>query len=103
MQVRCGIDLGTTYSSISWFDPYNNRVDTIDLESADGAKVLRSVVYYPGSNQPVVVGEAAIARAYELAKTATTIRASITGTAGLAGLLSAPRPSAAVIFSGSDL
>jgi threonine synthase len=51
----------------------------------------------------LVVGEAAIARAYELAKTATAIRASITGTAGLAGLLAAPSPSAAIVFSGSDL
>ncbi|HEX3990748.1 MAG TPA: Hsp70 family protein, partial [Acetobacteraceae bacterium] len=59
MPVRCGIDLGTTYSSISWFDPYNNRVDTIDLETADGAKVIRSVVYYPGQGDPVVVGETA--------------------------------------------
>jgi len=51
----------------------------------------------------LVVGEAAIARAYELAKTATAIRASITGTAGLAGLLAAPSPSAAIVFSGGDL
>ena len=50
----------------------------------------------------LVVGEAAIARAYELAKAATAIRASITGTAGLAGLLAAPRPSAAIVFSGGD-
>jgi molecular chaperone DnaK (HSP70) len=35
MPVRCGIDLGTTYSSISWFDPYSNRVDAINLDSAD--------------------------------------------------------------------
>lgn len=59
MPVRCGIDLGTTFSSISWFDPYNNRVDTIDLETADGAKVVRSVVYYPGASNPIVVGETA--------------------------------------------
>lgn len=51
----------------------------------------------------LVVGESAIARAYELAKTSTTIRASVTGTAGLAGLLAAPSPSAAIVFSGSDL
>jgi threonine synthase len=51
----------------------------------------------------LVVGEAAIARAYELAKTGTAIRASITGTAGLAGLLAAPSQSAAIVFSGSDL
>src|SRR4051794_13427517 len=59
MPVRAGIDLGTTYSAISWFDPYNNRVDTCDLETADGAKVVRSVVYYPGPGQPPVVGETA--------------------------------------------
>ncbi len=59
MPVRCGIDLGTTYSAISWYDGFNNRVDTIDLESADGAKILRSVVYYPGGGHPPVVGDAA--------------------------------------------
>lgn len=51
----------------------------------------------------LVVGEAAIARAYELAKSGTAIRASITGTAGLAGLLAAPSQTAAVILSGSDM
>lgn len=59
MAVRCGIDLGTTYSAISWYDGYNNRVDTIDLESADGAKVIRSVVYYPGAGDAPVVGDTA--------------------------------------------
>lgn len=59
MSVRCGIDLGTTYSSISWFDSYNNRVETIDLNTADGAKSIRSVVYYPEGEQPPVVGETA--------------------------------------------
>ena len=59
MAVRCGIDLGTTYSAISWYDAYNNRADTIDLETADGGKVLRSVVYYPGPGQLPVVGDAA--------------------------------------------
>ncbi len=59
MAVRCGIDLGTTYSSISWFDSYNNRVDTIDLEAADQAKVIRSVVYYPDGDQSPVVGPTA--------------------------------------------
>jgi molecular chaperone DnaK len=58
MGVRCGIDLGTTYSAISWYDTYNTRVDTIDLESADGAKTVRSVVYYPAGG-PTVVGDAA--------------------------------------------
>ncbi len=59
MAVRCGIDLGTTYSAISWYDPYNNRAVTIDLDTADGAKVIRSVVYFPGPGQPAVVGETA--------------------------------------------
>jgi len=58
MGVRCGIDLGTTYSAISWYDSYNTRVDTIDLESADGAKTIRSVIYYPAGGPPVV-GDAA--------------------------------------------
>jgi molecular chaperone DnaK len=34
-------------------------VDTIDLESADGLKVMRSVVYYPGPGQAPVVGDTA--------------------------------------------
>lgn len=61
MAVRCGIDLGTTYSSVSYFDTYNNnnRVDTVDLETADGSNIIRSVVYYPGGGQPPVVGETA--------------------------------------------
>src|ERR1051326_1238075 len=59
MAVRCGIDLGTTYSSISWFNSYNNRVETVDLEPADGLKIVRSVVYYPEGGQPVVVGNTA--------------------------------------------
>jgi len=59
MPLACGIDLGTTYSAISWYDSYNNRVDTLDLESADGDRVLRSVVYYPGEGEPAVVGQTA--------------------------------------------
>ena len=59
MGLRCGIDLGTTYSAISWYDDFNVRVDTIDLESADGQRVIRSVVYYPGPGHPPVVGEPA--------------------------------------------
>jgi threonine dehydratase len=51
----------------------------------------------------IVVHEAAIARAYEFAKTDTAISASTTGTAGLAGLLAEPSQSAAVVFSGSNL
>jgi molecular chaperone DnaK len=59
MPVRAGIDLGTTYSAVSWFDVLNNRVDTINLDSADGERMIRSVVFYPGPGQPPVVGEPA--------------------------------------------
>lgn len=58
--IRCGIDLGTTFSAISWYDVANQRVETIDLvECSDGAKMVRSVVYYPGAGQVPVVGETA--------------------------------------------
>jgi molecular chaperone DnaK len=60
MAKRCGIDLGTTFTSISYFDQDYDRVDTIDLvESADGQKILRSVVYFPGPGESPVVGTAA--------------------------------------------
>lgn len=53
----CGIDLGTTYSSVACYLPENRRVENIDLY-ADGGQTLRSVVYFePGGN--VIVGEAA--------------------------------------------
>ncbi|MBI3248837.1 MAG: Hsp70 family protein [Deltaproteobacteria bacterium] len=58
MSVRCGIDLGTTYSALSWYDPDNRRVETVDLDTADGGRILRSVVFYEPGGQ-VVVGEAA--------------------------------------------
>jgi molecular chaperone DnaK len=56
-----GIDLGTTYSAISWYDAENQRrlVNIELVEAADGAKEIRSVVYYPGPGQPPVVGETA--------------------------------------------
>ena len=61
-----GIDLGTTYSSVSWFDEVNGRVVTIELvNAADGQKIIRSVVYFPQGGAPVV-GETAwnVARAH---------------------------------------
>ena len=73
----------------------------LDDETYDWWEVAKGMRATGGS--PLVVDEAAIARAYELAKTHTAIRASTTGTAGLAGLLAAPSQSAAVVFSGSDL
>jgi molecular chaperone DnaK len=58
MNIRCGIDLGTTYSAISYYDEDNHRVETIDLEHADGQRIIPSVVFFePGGN--VIVGEPA--------------------------------------------
>lgn len=60
MTVRCGIDLGTTYSAISWYDEFNNRLENIELtDLSDGQKTVRSVVYYPGEGQEPVVGDTA--------------------------------------------
>lgn len=58
MSIRCGIDLGTTYSAISWYDADNRRVETIDLEHADGSNIIASVVYFEDGGN-VIVGEAA--------------------------------------------
>ncbi|MFO1432362.1 MAG: Hsp70 family protein [Candidatus Competibacteraceae bacterium] len=58
MSIRCGIDLGTTYSAISWYDADNRRVETIDLEHADGHNIIPSVVYFEAGGN-IVVGEAA--------------------------------------------
>ncbi|HTN52781.1 MAG TPA: pyridoxal-phosphate dependent enzyme [Anaeromyxobacter sp.] len=53
---------------------------------------------------PVVVGEELIARAHDLAARHTALRASATGTAGLAGVLAAPPPEGrtVVILSGVE-
>ncbi len=58
MSICCGIDLGTTYSAVSFYDSYNRRVDTIDLEHADGMESIPSVVYFEAGGN-VVVGDAA--------------------------------------------
>lgn len=52
MPQRLGIDLGTTFSSVSYYE--NNRIESIDLESADNSKTLPSIVYYPKDGDPVV-------------------------------------------------
>jgi len=59
MGIRCGIDLGTTFSAITYFDSYNNRIEKIDLEHADGGNIMHSMVYYPGNGQEPVVGSTA--------------------------------------------
>src|SRR5262245_6527314 len=59
MTIRCGIDLGTTYSAISYYDENIGRVETASLPHADGGESIPSVVYYEtGGN--VVVGDAAL-------------------------------------------
>ncbi len=56
-----------------------------------------------GGGRPVVVGEAGLARANELAHAHTAICVSATGSAGLAGLLASPAAgSSLVIFSGTE-
>ncbi len=59
MTKRYGIDLGTTYSTISWYDDSRQEVKPLPLESEDGETTsLRSVVYYPTEGTSVV-GEVA--------------------------------------------
>ena len=60
MTTYCGIDLGTTYSAISFYDQFNNRVDTMNLDTADGLQTLPSVVYYPDGGEVPVVGDSAL-------------------------------------------
>lgn len=59
MNRRCGIDLGTTYSAISWYDDFNHSVVTIDLETADGKAIIPSVVYYETAGN-IIIGESAL-------------------------------------------
>jgi len=102
-----GVELGDAVRYRSRFmwpwasTPASAASGILDDETYDWWEAAKGVRETDGD--ALVVDEAAIARAYELAKTCTTIRASSTGTAGLAGLLAAPSLSAAVVFSGSDL
>jgi threonine synthase len=74
----------------------------LDDETYDWWEAVKGVRNSGG--EIVVVDEKTILQAFELARSHTTIRASATGTAGLAGLLAsgAGGESAAVIFTGSD-
>lgn len=102
-----GVELGDAVRYRSRFmwpwcsTPASAASGILDDETYDWWEAAKGVRETGGD--ALVVDEAAIARAYELAKTCTAIRASTTGTAGLAGLLAAPSQSAVVIFSGSDL
>lgn len=52
MPQKLGIDLGTTFSTVSYYE--NGRIESVDLESADNSKTLPSIVYYPKDGDPVV-------------------------------------------------
>ncbi|HKS84740.1 MAG TPA: pyridoxal-phosphate dependent enzyme [Pseudolabrys sp.] len=82
--------------------PSSAATGILDDETYDWWEALKGVRDTGGS--VLVVEEATIVRAYELARLHTTIRASVTATAGLAGTISAgiAGETAAVIFSGSD-
>ena len=74
----------------------------LDDETYDWLPVLRAM---DGGGSPIVVSENYITEANTLARTATGINASPTGTAGLAGLMSSidaidPDERVAVVFSG---
>jgi threonine synthase len=75
----------------------------LDDETYDWIPVVRALI--EGNGASIVVNEARIHEANELARTTTGINASFTGTSGLAGLLAArddiaPSERVAVIFSG---
>lgn len=73
----------------------------LDDETYDWLEIVAAMRATGG--RTVVVGEDAVARAFDLGRDATSIRASATGTAGLAGILTdPPRGSAAVVFSGVE-
>lgn len=71
----------------------------LDDETYDWFELVKAMRSTGG--ETVVADETAVERAYELARTHTRIRASATGTAGLAGALMKPAEgAAAVVFSG---
>lgn len=73
----------------------------LDDETCDWFEIVRATQATGG--QALVVNEDAVARAYGLGQDCTSIRAFATGTARLAGVITAPpSESAAIIFSGVD-
>ena len=62
---KFGIDLGTTYSSIGWYNPETHQVQVAMLDSAiAGAHLLPSAVYVESPGH-VVVGPSAINAGHE--------------------------------------
>jgi threonine synthase len=73
----------------------------LDDETYDWLEIARAMRSSGGA--PIVVREEVVERAHALARAHTSIRASPTGTAGLAGVLAErPSGSAAVVFSGVE-
>lgn len=74
----------------------------LDDETYDWLEIVRAMRQSGGF--PVVVDEPVLAQAYDQGRRLTGIRASATGTAGLAGMIASPLEggSAAVIFSGIE-
>jgi len=56
---KFGIDLGTTYSSIGWFDLDTRQIQIGELDSAQGTKLLPSAVFVERADN-IVVGTAAV-------------------------------------------
>jgi molecular chaperone DnaK len=58
MSLKVGIDLGTTYSAVSYYD--NGKVETLELDAGGGTKLVPSVVYYEAATTPPIVGTTAL-------------------------------------------
>jgi threonine synthase len=82
--------------------PHSLAHGILDDETYDWWAIVEGMRATGG--EPLVVDEAAVARARDLARSHAGIAASATGTAGLAGLLAAPAPgrSVAVLFTGAE-
>ncbi|MDC7987657.1 pyridoxal-phosphate dependent enzyme [Rhodoplanes sp. TEM] len=82
--------------------PHSLAHGILDDETYDWLEILKGVRASGGD--VVVADEPAVARAWDLGRRHTTIAASATGTAGLAGLLAGPLPGGpvTVLFSGVD-
>lgn len=57
-----GIDLGTTYSSVTYLD---DNLKPVALQNAEGQLLTPSVVYFDENGNPPIVGQEAITRSFE--------------------------------------
>ena len=77
MSYYCGIDLGTTFSVICYYDEFGRRVETVDLDHADGGAILASAVYYEAGGNVVVGQTAANVKAQHPERVITGIKRSM--------------------------